>query len=324
MSPSITIIIPAYNVEKYIKTAIKSVLTQTVKFDEVIIIDDGSTDKTLEVIESIEYDISVKIISQKNCGQGTARNKGIEFSNCDYLYFFDSDDLLEENACDTMKRELKQYNLPDIFLFEGTTFFDSGIENEQFKPNYSRPFLGYFKDQNSFFSAINRTKDLSCSPCLYISKRRLWQNNMLQFNHYYHEDEELFYRLLLSAKNYLVEDRKLFNRRVRLASTMTMSKNLKHVKGQIANLRTLHKLLNSYQDRKILRKAIRKRMYRFTSAYYSTCLQANTRADWSLIIKSFFKLRNVLLVPRLAFLTLRSVFPKLTYLNSLKKSSNRS
>lgn len=93
--PVVSIILPCYNVEGWIDRAIKSVIGQSLKNWELIIIDDGSTDKTYERCQSyVNCDSRIKIISQINQGQGAARNRGIEIARGNYILFLDGDDLL--------------------------------------------------------------------------------------------------------------------------------------------------------------------------------------------------------------------------------------
>lgn len=96
--PRVSVIIPAYNCETIIPATIKSVLAQTLKNIEIIIIDDGSTDNTLDVIHTlVRGDDRVKVLSVKNGGPAKARNIGINTCDGDYLCFLDSDDDINEN-----------------------------------------------------------------------------------------------------------------------------------------------------------------------------------------------------------------------------------
>lgn len=87
---SISVVIPAYNAEQHIGRAIDSVLTQTLKVDEIIVVDDGSSDKTEQVIRS--YGDKVKYIAQQNAGVSVARNTGIEAAAGNWIAFLDADD----------------------------------------------------------------------------------------------------------------------------------------------------------------------------------------------------------------------------------------
>lgn len=86
----ISVVIPAYNTEKYISRAIESILRQSRPADEIIVVDDGSTDKTAEIVRG--YGEKVKYFHQENAGPGSARNKGIEEASFEWITFLDSDD----------------------------------------------------------------------------------------------------------------------------------------------------------------------------------------------------------------------------------------
>lgn len=306
MTPTIAIIIPAYNVESYIEESIGSVLNQTVPFDELIIIDDGSSDRTLEIIKSIQYPIPTRIIEQANSGQGIARNRGIESSSSKYTYFFDSDDILEANACEILKRELETNEEPDLFFFEGQSFLDQSIDNpKHLLTDYSRPFHGSFKDTTSFLIQVLRTRDLSCSPCLYVSKRSIWIRHNLRFNHLFHEDEEVLYLLIVNAKSYTVSDKVLFNRRIRSDSTMTMKKTWKHSKGIEANVVTLLMLLNGQTS--IVREAIQKRLGSFCISYVLTSYRAGSKINWKLVFQSVKSSEDRLLPIRMVYSWVRLI-----------------
>ena len=91
--PKVSVIIPIYNSEKYISECLDSVLNQTFKDIEIICIDDGSTDKSFDILN--RYNIKEKritLLTQKNLGQSVARNKALEIAKGEYIYFLDSDD----------------------------------------------------------------------------------------------------------------------------------------------------------------------------------------------------------------------------------------
>ncbi|WP_407377218.1 glycosyltransferase family 2 protein [Methanobrevibacter sp.] len=95
----ISVIVPVYNVEKYLSECMDSLVNQTFEDIEIICVNDGSTDTSPEILENYaKEDRRIKIISQENQGLGAARNRGIKHSNGDYLFFIDSDDFLELNT----------------------------------------------------------------------------------------------------------------------------------------------------------------------------------------------------------------------------------
>lgn len=107
--PYISIIIPLYNKCKTIKDTLKSVLTQNYENFEVIVVDDGSTDGSAEVIKEIN-DIRVKLFPQKNAGPSGARNKGVELSEGEWILFLDADDTLLSGALMTFVNLINEFN----------------------------------------------------------------------------------------------------------------------------------------------------------------------------------------------------------------------
>ena len=99
--PLVSVILPVFNTELYVKEAIKSVLGQTYKNIEVICINDGSTDRSIDILKSFGDKI-ILIDSKENCGIGEARNKGIRIARGEFLTFMDSDDIWEPQpkSCD--------------------------------------------------------------------------------------------------------------------------------------------------------------------------------------------------------------------------------
>jgi len=92
MSPEISIVIPAYNASRYIRDSISSVLDQTFSSWELIVVDDGSTDNTAEIIKGFLTDPRIKLLQQKNRGVSAARNAGIQEAKGRYIAFLDADD----------------------------------------------------------------------------------------------------------------------------------------------------------------------------------------------------------------------------------------
>ncbi len=107
--PKISVIIPAYNNEKYIAETIKSLQAQSFKDFEVIIVNDGSTDNTQQIIESFDDD-RIKSFVQENAGVSAARNRGIKEASGEYVCFLDADDLYEENSLEGFYNCAKENN----------------------------------------------------------------------------------------------------------------------------------------------------------------------------------------------------------------------
>ncbi|MEO2683100.1 glycosyltransferase family 2 protein, partial [Clostridium butyricum] len=120
----ISVIVPAYNVEKYIEECLLSLVNQTYKDIEIIIINDGSTDKTKEII--IEYQEKYKNITgynQKNNGVSVARNLGLKIAKGEYVIFVDPDDYLDSTMIEKMHDKLKMTD-SDLVICGHNVFYD--------------------------------------------------------------------------------------------------------------------------------------------------------------------------------------------------------
>lgn len=106
----ITVIVPVFNLEDKIDKCLDSLVNQTLKEIEIIVVDDGSTDRSLEKIQKYKQK-KIKVISQKNSGASAARNKGIDIAKGEYITFLDGDDWIEENAYEVMYKYAKKKSL---------------------------------------------------------------------------------------------------------------------------------------------------------------------------------------------------------------------
>lgn len=158
MKEKVTIIFPVYNVEKYIEKSLKSILGQTYNNLEVIIIDDGSCDKSVEIYKKYEKeDNRIKVIKQENKGLSEARNKGLEKTTGKYVMFVDSDDwldnncvekcveaMIENNAEIVMFSRINEYKLKQVkkYLFKNDMIFIG-----KSKENLLRRLFGLYREE---------------------------------------------------------------------------------------------------------------------------------------------------------------------------------
>ena len=149
MMSKISIILPTYNREKYLEKAIKSVLCQTYKNYDLIIIDDGSTDNTDKVIKRYINNPKIIFIKQSNKGAAAARNAGIKICSGDYIAFIDSDDIWKKRK---LEYQLKIFDmLPDIGLV--CSDFSSFVNN-RFEKSHLKSYFSMFDDYNLDFNDI--------------------------------------------------------------------------------------------------------------------------------------------------------------------------
>lgn len=133
--PLISIIIPVYNTSLYLTRCLNSVLNQTYKNIEIIVIDDGSTDDSLQIIKKFsKVNSNIKVISQKNCGQSYARNAGLELANGKYIMFVDSDDYVNKDFCKVAYNSINN-NHAEIAIFDIYRGNDNSFQKVTFNLN---------------------------------------------------------------------------------------------------------------------------------------------------------------------------------------------
>ena len=117
MEKLVSVIIPAYNAEKYIRSCVESVINQDYKNMEIIVVNDGSIDKTEAIVKSMaEDDSRVVLINQQNKGPSAARNNGLQSCKGEYVFFLDSDDWIEEECIGTLLNIAIQKDVEIVFL----------------------------------------------------------------------------------------------------------------------------------------------------------------------------------------------------------------
>ena len=224
--PLISIIIPVYNVEKYLEDSINSIIKQTYRNIEIICINDGSTDSSLQILESFaKRDKRIHIISQENYGASSARNARLKVATGKYVYFFDSDDILKEDALKLIIDELNRYQ-SDIVLFDGTSIYETTELEEKF-PQYhtlyqrTATYPETYTGADMFVSLMDN-HDLVVSVCLQCFRREfLTKNEITFYEGIMHEDMLFSIIALLLAKKTCHLQRDLYYRRLRNNSVMT-------------------------------------------------------------------------------------------------------
>lgn len=120
--PKVSVILPVYNAEKYLRQCLDSIVCQTLQDIEIICVDDGSSDASLEILREYgEKDSRVKVVPQKNGGAGAARNNGLRIATGEYLSFLDSDDFFEPNMLEEAYNAAEQYTA-DFVVFNSNHY----------------------------------------------------------------------------------------------------------------------------------------------------------------------------------------------------------
>ena len=195
--PKISVIVPVYNTEKYLKKCLDSIVNQTYQDIEVIIVNDGSTDNSKKITDEYitKFPEKVKCINKENGGLSSARNCGIELATGDYIAFVDSDDYIDMQLFE----QLLPYVKRDIDLIK----FKLIKVDEEYKEleKISGPVFNEITGEEGFNSLV--FKDVLLEPaCIYLYKKTLFDKNNLKFlENTFHEDFGLIPIVLLHSKN---------------------------------------------------------------------------------------------------------------------------
>lgn len=236
MDIKFSIVVPVYNVERYLKYCLDSIINQTYKNLEIILVDDGSTDKSGEVCDVFqEKDSRIKVIHKKNGGLSSARNIGIDNATGDYLTFIDSDDYWDDNtALEQVYKNLSN-SKADVLMFGLKKYYEINKNIEKSKYIFDRDMI----DINSKKITINylvKNNLLISSACNKVIKMDLFKKNALRFKEcILSEDIDWNARLIVDAKSFDVLDNSFYIYRQRNHS-ITHSKTLKHIEDLLDNI----------------------------------------------------------------------------------------
>lgn len=221
--PKVSIIIPVYNAEKYLNQCLESLCNQTLTDFEVVCINDGSTDSSLEILQDFaSKDSRFIIIDKKNEGQGVARNIAIKQAKGEYLLCLDSDDWLETDALEKAYNKITTDNT-DIL------FFDVYNYSEKNKKKYLYNYSGIYKNfKNKPFTPHDAGRILFQTNGLPFKmyRTKFLQNNNIEYSsHKFIEDAPFYIKSMLCAEKISCLPAPIYNYRVSLKSATYNYKN---------------------------------------------------------------------------------------------------
>jgi len=197
--PKVSVIIPVYNVEKYLRECLDSVINQTLKDIEIICINDGSTDSSLDILnEYKKKDNRIIVITQENQGVGITRNTGIKLANGEFVIFIDPDDLYPEND---ILETLYDKAIKNHVMICGGEFshFEDGSHN--YKQDFVASLDGYLFKENSIVDYKNYQFDYGYHRFIY-NREFLIQNNIFFPNYKRFQDPPFFVNAMITAKQF--------------------------------------------------------------------------------------------------------------------------
>ena len=260
--PKVSVIIPIYNVEKYIIECLDSISKQTLKEIEIICVNDGSTDNSLNLIKKYAMnDNRIQIISQSNRGKSVARNSGVKYSNGEYIYFIDGDDYLDLNALSDLYNKAKENNL-DILLFDANPFSNENnpIIEEKLKLCkyfYSRKYnYSMILNGIEMFLKMKQKEEYRPCVCLHFYSKKFYINVGLSFfPGILHEDNIFSLIALLNAKKTIHINQSYYKYRVHINS-LAKSFNINNLFGYLIIYCEIQKLMENYNIKNELKSAI--------------------------------------------------------------------
>lgn len=204
--PLITVIVPCYKVERYLQRCVDSILQQTYSNLEIILVDDGSLDKTAHICDEYEKkDLRVKVIHKNNGGASDARNVALDVANGEYVTFVDSDDQVDKEYVEVLYRLIIKSN-SDISVVKLKEVLESdNIENVELEKNDNHQvFSGLGAIELMFYQELFD----STSPCK-LYKMSLFSNIRFPKGVIF-EDLATIYRVFLLAENVVVSSSELY------------------------------------------------------------------------------------------------------------------
>ncbi|WP_418603877.1 glycosyltransferase family 2 protein [Hwangdonia sp.] len=240
MSLLLTIAIPVYNVAEYVEKCIRSCYSQNIPVSdyEIIIINDGSTDNSLEICKNLQSEFtSLKIITQKNKGLSGARNTGLKHANGEYVWFIDSDDWIEPNCLKDIYSQLKQFKSDILWIGHDVILNDASYR--KFIPNaIDAPISG----EELFINHLDNLFYI----WKFIYKKEFLTHNKLEFlEGIYYEDLEFTPRALIKAKTCFTIPRVFYYYLIRQGSIASLN-NIKNksINDRLQIIEGLTKLKN--------------------------------------------------------------------------------
>lgn len=237
--PYISIIVPVYNVENYVDACIESVVNQSYTDFELICINDGSTDASLEILNKWKsIDSRIIVVNQKNQGLSAARNKGIEVAIGQYVCFLDSDDMLAEDALSCLYQVISQNDVQMVGFETAPLLYetDSLRKKDPNKEEYYRikyDYQGIQTGRKLLVEFIEHGDFVESAWLMLISREWLNQQNIRFVPGAYYEDSAFALEVYFHANRVMHIKDKLYIYRVREDSIMTQKYTFKHLKWRI-------------------------------------------------------------------------------------------
>ncbi len=250
--PKVSVIIPVYNVEKYLAKCLDSVINQTLKDIEIICINDGSTDGSAKILEEYaKKDDRIKVINQENGGLSNARNSGLDIASGKYCYFLDSDDWIELNTLEKLVNVINENDV-DAVVHEANVIAEDDFCLQVAEDNQEW-FKGYSKNNGIHEIPLEISHKIAS-----VAWNKLYKTDLINKYHcrfpegLINEDEAFLWIYMVHCRNYYYLDEKLYNYLRRADSIMGTRNNspkvldILEIEKIIYNTVKEHKVIDDY------------------------------------------------------------------------------
>lgn len=294
----LSIVIPVYNVEPFIKSTLDSIYNQKVDEHcfEVVVVNDGTPDNSMEIVKEFAVThANLMIINQKNQGLSCARNAGMKVAKGEYIWVVDSDDMVTDHSIKGILKEVQVHPNIDMFCFDlyekrGEYLIPTSLfSKSSYQKYYGEIHDGYF---------FCRKLPTGVAP-KFLFRREFLKENCLEFTPgIYHEDQDFLIRCYTKAKSVLPLQNIWYIYNIRESGSITSTFKIKRFNDLlwiVKNFRTLAEKSNDFKQRTILEDGVFSLTYGLLSSRYRSnvefkaFLKDNIKLLKCLLLSSYFK-----------------------------------
>lgn len=241
----VSIIVPVYNVERYLEECLRSLMGQDEGNLEIICVDDGSTDGSVAILERMhQEDGRIKVVTQKNQGLAAARNTGLRYAHGKYIMFCDSDDMLKRNSVRKL-HVLAEETQSQIVLFDAKCIYmTEELATKNNKDNYYQRTFSYGLDNGKEMFAQMMENDSYCdSACLmFIDREWIISTDLSFYAGILYEDCLFSVQCMMKAEKVYHINEQFYIYRVREGSIMTSHANASNLYGRLINIHNFYRI----------------------------------------------------------------------------------
>lgn len=277
---TISVIVPVYNVEQYLEDCLESLIHQTEAFDEIILVNDGSTDGSGKICEDYAERFShITLIRQENQGLSMARNAGMQCADSTYLMYVDADDAIDPDTVCILKQNLRKDPV-EVLYFNAKCVNELGdlyCDEEQFVRDPK--LTGYRMSGMQYFESSLAAR-LIVSACTAVYKKEFLVKNEIDFpKGLYYEDNVFYMDVVLHAETVKCLAESLYIRRWRENSIMTSSWNEKKCKDLIAVQMLMWESMFAYPKKEMYQELFRNFISARMLAAFGMILECNGSSE---------------------------------------------